>query len=176
MKDNLVNELGDLVNDCISRQAAIDKFEPWLKVSGYSEGELNMLKAVLYELRFLPSIQPEILACGEGELNVPDTNVGDMIHRQAAIDALDGEIEITGRTNAEAVKGYVRLVKDRLERLPSAQPERKKGKWIDYSDEGYVECPFCHSATNCDGNKDELHFCFSCGADLRGEQDDSISD
>ena len=26
MKDNLVNELGDLVNDCISRQAAIDAF------------------------------------------------------------------------------------------------------------------------------------------------------
>ena len=49
--------------------------------------------------------------------------------------------------------------------------ERKKGKWIDYSDEGYVECPFCHSATNCDGNKDELPFCFSCGADLRGEQE-----
>ena len=47
----------------------------------------------------------------------------DVISRQAAIDALDGEIEITGRTNAEAVKGYVRLVKDRLERLPSAQPE-----------------------------------------------------
>lgn len=46
--------------DTISRQAAIDKFEPWLKVHGYSEGELNMLKAVLYELRFLPSAQPEI--------------------------------------------------------------------------------------------------------------------
>ena len=27
MKDNLVNELGDLVNDCISRQAAIDAGE-----------------------------------------------------------------------------------------------------------------------------------------------------
>lgn len=52
----------------------------------------------------------------------------------------------------------------------SAQPERKTGEWIDYTDEGYVECPFCHSATNCDGNKDELHFCFSCGADMRGEQ------
>ena len=48
--------------------------------------------------------------------------------------------------------------------------ERKKGKWIDYTDDGYVECPFCHSATNCDGNKDELHYCFSCGADMRGEQ------
>lgn len=47
------------MNDLISRQAAIEMFEPWLKVDGYSEGELNMLKAVLYELRFLPSAQPE---------------------------------------------------------------------------------------------------------------------
>lgn len=44
--------------DLISRQTAIEKFEPWLRVEGYSEGELNMLKAVLYELRFLPSAQP----------------------------------------------------------------------------------------------------------------------
>ena len=50
-----------LATDCISRKAAIDAFEPWLKVSGYSEGELNMLKAVLYELRFLPSAQPELI-------------------------------------------------------------------------------------------------------------------
>lgn len=50
----------------------------------------------------------------------------DTISRQAAIDALDGEIEITGRTNAEAVKGYARLVRDRLERLPAAQPDEAK--------------------------------------------------
>ena len=61
---------------------------------------------------------------------------------------------------------YPRVI-EALEDLPSVQPERKKGKWIDYSDEGYVECPFCHSATNCDDNKDELHYCFSCGADMR---------
>ena len=52
-----------------------------------------------------------------------DVSKDDFISRQAAIDALDGEIEITGRMNAEAVKGYVRLVKDRIERLSSAQPE-----------------------------------------------------
>ena len=46
------------MRDLIDRQAAIDKFEPWLKVKGYSEGELNMLKAVLYELKFMPSVQP----------------------------------------------------------------------------------------------------------------------
>ena len=57
--------------------------------------------------------------------------MNDLISRQAAIDALDGKIEITGRTNAEAVKGYVRLVKDRLERLPSAQPEQR---WIPCSE------------------------------------------
>lgn len=48
------------MDDLISRQEAIDKFEPWLKVEGYSEGELNMLKAILDELRFLPSIEPRI--------------------------------------------------------------------------------------------------------------------
>lgn len=51
----------------------------------------------------------------------------DLIDRQAAIKALDGEIEITGRVNAETVIWYTRMVKDRLERLPSAQPERR---WI----------------------------------------------
>ena len=48
------------MNDLISRQSALDKFEPWLKVDGYSEGELNMLKAVLYELRVMPSTPPDL--------------------------------------------------------------------------------------------------------------------
>lgn len=65
---------------------------------------------------------------------------------------------------AESMDDTWAMVAD-VEKLPSIQP--RKGKWIDYSDEGYVECPFCHSATNCDGNKDELHYCFSCGAELR---------
>ena len=52
---------------------------------------------------------------------------------------------------------------------PSAQSERKTGKWIDHSDNGYVECPFCWSATNCDDNINELHYCFSCGAKMEVE-------
>ena len=55
---------------------------------------------------------------------------------------------------------------------PTIEPQRKKGMWIDYTEDGYVECPFCHSATNCDGNKDELHFCFSCGADMREDAEE----
>ena len=45
--------------DLISRQALLDKFEPWLKVKDYNDDELNMLKAVLYEIRFMRSAQPE---------------------------------------------------------------------------------------------------------------------
>ena len=45
--------------DLIDRQKTKAAFEPWLNVKGYSEGELNMLKAVLYEITIMPSAQPE---------------------------------------------------------------------------------------------------------------------
>jgi len=49
--------------------------------------------------------------------------------------------------------------------------QEEKGEWItDNIDDGYVECPFCHSLTNCEwGKYDDLHFCFNCGADMRAE-------
>ena len=47
------------MDDLISRQALLDKFEPWLKVKDYNDGELNMLKAILYEIRFMRSAQPD---------------------------------------------------------------------------------------------------------------------
>ena len=43
------------MDDLIDRQAALDIFKPWLDVKGYSEGELNMLRAVIYELETMPS-------------------------------------------------------------------------------------------------------------------------
>ena len=53
---------------------------------------------------------------------------------------------------------------------PSVTPQPKTGKWImKWIDDGFVECPFCESATNCDGNIEELHYCFSCGAKLESE-------
>ena len=49
------------------------------------------------------------------------------------------------------------------------EPLRQKGEWIDHSEtDGYVECPFCEHLTTCDGNKDELRFCWYCGAEMGG--------
>lgn len=45
--------------------------------------------------------------------------------------------------------------------------KRPRGEWRDFSDMGFVECPFCEHATNCDDNIEELHYCFFCGAELR---------
>ena len=101
----------------------------------------------------------------------------DLISRQAAIDALNGEISITGRANAEAVRGYVRLVKDRLERLPSAQPEPKEGHWIlrksPDGDEQY-ECSECGVLWEfIDGTPEdnEAYFCPNCGAKMDEEKE-----
>lgn len=53
--------------DSISRQAVIAKFKPWLKVKGHTEGELNILRAVLFELTVMPTAQPEThwIPCSE---------------------------------------------------------------------------------------------------------------
>ena len=78
--------------------------------------------------------------------------MSDYIKREDAIKALEG-----WKISGEMI----------LATVPSADVrENVRGEWIDCTEDGYVECPFCHSATNCDGNKDELHFCFSCGADM----------
>lgn len=46
------------------------------------------------------------------------------------------------------------------------EKEKTQGYWIDFRDDGYIECPICHSATNCEDDVNDLHFCFSCGAKL----------
>ena len=46
------------------------------------------------------------------------------------------------------------------------EADRPHGKWIDCSEDGFIECPFCHKATTCDDNIDELHYCWNCGAKL----------
>lgn len=72
----------------------------------------------------------------------------DLIDRQDAIDA----------------------VLNMLKCLPSAQPERKKGKWIKISPANIYECYECSKNVMTD-DISAYDFCHGCGADMRGESE-----
>lgn len=85
----------------------------------------------------------------------------DSISRTAAIDAF---MEILDRPNhAEFL--YTDEICGVLCNLPSAQPERKKGRWI-RNDNGTYSCSICQSWI-----PEEQHhyarYCLYCGADMR---------
>ena len=78
-----------------------------------------------------------------------------------------------------AIRTALRMLRKDLRKLPSAQPERKKGKWIDegfYSDGHGAHAFRC---SECGGHIIEYDadpFCKWCGADMRGEDDDIPDD
>lgn len=110
----------------------------------------------------------------------------DVIYRQAAIDALNNgaellkraldEMDIVGNEREKFTwgLGLIESCIDDLKELPSAQLERKKGKWKikkatihPYGND--VCCSICgHTMGSSFGYK----FCPMCGADMRGESDD----
>ena len=169
-------------DDLISRKAAIDALDHMDYMPGeWAVKGLTMCKEII---KGLPSAQPET------HEERTETHACDLISRQAAIELVkdvcdaimsgceswyDPETEDEVYKDIREVDAILKCNKEvriALQNMPSAQPERQKGEWIDYTEDGYVECPFCHSATNCDGNKDELHFCFSCGADMREDAEE----
>lgn len=83
--------------------------------------------------------------------------MSDMISRQDAIRlAEQGQIQ-----------GFEWQFKKLCE-LPSAQPERKKGKWLRSGN-----CIFPYECDQCgDTNERATPFCPNCGAEMRGEQDE----
>ena len=120
--------------------------------------------------------------------------MNDLIYRQAAIDALnDGaelfrrvldDVDVVGneREKFEWGLGLIESYIDDMKDLPSAQPERKRGAWVGvgFYDEDcghhlWYACDKCSYQTTWH-MKPIFNFCPNCGADMRGEQDDSLSD
>jgi len=94
--------------------------------------------------------------------------MSDLISRQAAIDALNGEITVTGRSNAEAVKSYGRLIVDRIRCLPSAEPVRH-GKWIGHAGTIGNECSVCGKWIDVLQGTAEMNYCPHCGCRMDAE-------
>ena len=88
--------------------------------------------------------------------------------------ALDLDSTITRREILWFVKNFP-SAEGAVGNLPSAQPERKKGEGIPVTNgRGGFECDQCHNYAPSyqDGVEWLSGFCPSCGADMRGEQDD----
>ena len=89
--------------------------------------------------------------------------MSDLISRQEAIEALCRVDEY----NARSV--------DVIKKLPSVQPERKKGKWIFEECKGntYFRCSECGEiVTSAIMGFPRYEYCPMCGADMRGEEYD----
>ena len=73
---------------------------------------------------------------------------GDLISRQAAIDAINCNIVITGRRNSEVVASTIRMFVDRIKALPSAEPKtgrcetcKRNADNGGFYDDGRTRCP-----------------------------------
>ena len=90
--------------------------------------------------------------------------MSDLISRQAAIDALD-----TGLWGVEWDKALATAM---LKDLPSAEPERKNGKYLKTGDPKWIECSECGMHTRYLKKYNVPNFCPACGAYMKGTEDD----
>jgi len=88
----------------------------------------------------------------------------DTISRQAAIDSA---VEAADEWDGGYSRSREEIITMKLRMLPSAQPERIKGKWLDD-----CTCSICHWIHEDDNGFaliTKYNFCPICGADMRGE-------
>ena len=97
--------------------------------------------------------------------------MNDLISRQAAIDALDGKFNITGRENAETIRDYINGVDKKLRELPSAE---RRGRWVKVA-EGWGslwKCDQCGEMTvETVMGKPRANYCPNCGSRMDLEED-----
>ena len=93
----------------------------------------------------------------------------DLISRQAAIDALD-----QAKEQYFDRRVIIEKMQDVVSNLPSAQPERQKGEWIEISSISHTyKCSECGrllvNITDGKNNVAKNYPYCHCGADMRGE-------
>ena len=150
------------MDDLISRQAVLKlKFSNGIVKWGVAYIRVDEL---VNKLKALPTIQP-----------VATDATSDTISRQAALKEVEewrkSFLELCHNESASDVK----FIRGGIEKLPSAQPERKTGHFIGTEFDGYAdgspvyyewECSEC----GCVFEDDEptYNYCPNCGADMRG--------
>lgn len=157
--------------DCISRQQAIDGADAIIAMD--TSGNNDVVKAMTAWKSYveaLPSAQPERMRFVQQAVN--------MIMHTAKSDSIKDK----------SFRNAARMIQNAIDGEPqdfepiSDEPERKEGKWI-YAEhdiamcDGYMcdQCgffvPWDYKHKSIDFIKD-YHWCPSCGADMRCEDDD----
>lgn len=177
----------DITADTISRELTFESIVSGdvhvIAKDGFMWGRMDEITAAIENA---PSVH-----------DVPGTNVGDMVCRQAAIEAIDqyGSVwmeyteamsidEIAERALKASKQSMIKILHD----LPSAE---RTGKWIETAEEYYkaindrgwgvnedtpyfvddIACSECLSKfSTIDNNTERFYFCPNCGADMRGEE------
>lgn len=86
--------------------------------------------------------------------------MSDLISRQDAVDAV---LNLSEKVANEML--FIDAIVDEIENIPSAEPERKKGRWKNVA-------LFTRECSECGAQFHELeydNFCPNCGAEMRGE-------
>ena len=124
----------------------------------------------------------------------------DLISRQVAIDVegIDEQIRCemcrnpmhtdrgcdgNCKCDEKLYERIMQILDERIKPIPPAQPERKKGKWIERNPQNsdkcrLIECDQCGFSHIVGFNVPYEHwienrnFCERCGADMRGEHED----
>ena len=108
--------------------------------------------------------------------------MNDLIRRSDALDVLiTGEemlirvlddMDVVGNEREKYAwgLGLIESCIDDMRDLPSAQPERQNGAWLEYIPE-HGKCPFCGNQVDLLSGKAN-NFCGECGADMRGKEDE----
>ena len=154
--------------DLIDRQAAIDALDK--RFDSIPMNQTTEILLLRKDLRELPSAQPET------HDKRAEMHACDLIDRQPSYSCSHENDTISRRMAIDAIFGRSHeIIKMRIGNLPSAQPQRKRGKWIRQSNKrktlyGWYQCSECGAF--CGG---ETNFCSECGADMR-EVDDGRPD
>lgn len=152
--------------ELISREDAIKDAESWVAVDEYEKH----LKEIVIE--WLKEFPPAHLSTNLAEVgtDVPDKNVGELISREQAIDAIEKKSDEIYKTKQDGAtfphddlfQGMA-YAADIIKTLPSAQPETTR-RIVGKSKGGmtlWYECERCGEPVD-EGDK----FCRGCGAKM----------
>ena len=153
------------MDDLISRQAAIAEVK-----EAYKNDE--MFDGYEYRLQELPSAWAEPTRIISETRAIPSDDDRVSLSEKVTATYYDEENEEWSR-KIVTVRDVLDSVCDEYTVLPSAQPERKKGKWVKYDGDRLktmFKCSECGARIDIN-EKHRNFFCYHCGADMRGEQE-----